>query len=299
MSNLSSEDWRVKCLTCGCTKIGTSTECPCTSCMTCCYTKDEALLTINNVGLMFGPKVVLAGVNATIHNITRPGVEQGQVVCFLGPSGIGKTRLSRLIAGLDQSTTGSITLADGAPTKAGVVGLVQQSYPLFQYMTAQQNLEVAAKRGKDDLKQISIYADALGIANTTLSLYPKQLSGGQRQRVAIIRQLLCSEHLIILDEPFSGLDIKAKKQACALITQVAQLHTLNTIIVITHDVTEGMSVADTVWLMGITPDQAGAHIVTEYDLAAMGLAWQPDIQHDPRFVEMVRQVKDEFLAVAP
>jgi ABC-type nitrate/sulfonate/bicarbonate transport system ATPase subunit len=264
------------------------------------YSKHEALLTIKDVGLNFGSKVVLSNVNATVHNIERPDMAQGQVVCFLGPSGIGKTRLSRLIAGLDVPTAGNITLGDGKPTDAGKVGLVSQHYPLLQYMTAMENLLTAARMsGKEKTADISGYAEHLGLAKETLALYPKQLSGGQRQRVAIIRQLLCSEHFIILDEPFSGLDIKAKKAACKLIQQVAQLHTLNTIIVITHDVTEGMSVADTVWLMGVTPDQKGAHICDEFDLAEMGLAWREDIIDDHRFAELVLHVKHRFLEVAP
>lgn len=271
------------------------------------YTKDETLLEITDVSLKFGDKQVLNGVNASIQNINRPDVQQGQVVCFLGPSGIGKTRLSRLIAGLDQPTSGQITLTGGKPTSAGMVGLVQQSYPLFPYMTAKQNLEVAFDHGNFPKASppvgrnfmIHEYASRLGLHVNTLDLYPKQLSGGQRQRVAIIRQLLCSEHFIIMDEPFSGLDIKAKAAACRVIQDVAQLHTLNTIIVITHDVTEGMSVADTVWLMGVTPMVNGAHIVREYDLAAHGMAWREDIQHDADFLALVRDVKDEFLRVTP
>jgi ABC-type nitrate/sulfonate/bicarbonate transport system ATPase subunit len=267
------------------------------------YTKHEELLTISDVSLHFGSKVVLSGVNAVVHNIERPDMTQGQVVCFLGPSGIGKTRLSRLIAGLDVPSAGSITLADGKPTSAGKVGLVSQHYPLLQYMTAHENLLVACRMGGKPERiwndVIRDFGEQLGLAPETLQLYPKQLSGGQRQRVAIIRQLLCSEHFIILDEPFSGLDIKAKKAACRLIQQVAALHTLNTIIVITHDVTEGLSVADSAWLMGITPDQKGAHICDTFDLAEMGLAWKEDILDDHRFAELVLHVKHRFLEVAP
>lgn len=269
------------------------------------YTKQQTLLKIEGIKLSFGSKVILNDVNAEVKDIERDDMStQGQVVCFLGASGIGKTRLARLIACLDEPTAGTITLANGIPTKAGLVGFVQQNYPLFSYMTAMENLLVAAKMNKNHLEADGIvnlakYCDQLSISDATLKLYPKQLSGGQRQRVAIIRQLLCSEHLLILDEPFSGLDIKAKQQACKLISDVAALDTLNTIIIITHDVTEGLSVADQAWLMGITEGKPGASIVKDYDLAAMGFAWQPDIQHRADFMEFVRQVKDQFLAVAP
>lgn len=263
------------------------------------YSIHDTLLKIDNIYLKYGDRVILNGVNAEIRNIEREGFTQGQVVCFLGPSGIGKTQLARIIAGLNTPTSGTVSLVGGIPTVAGRVGFVQQSYPLFGYMTARQNLEVAMKMGNlKDSAKIDSFCGVLGISRETQSLYPKQLSGGQRQRVAIIRQLLCSEHFIILDEPFSGLDIKAKQAACKLITDVAALDTLNTIIVITHDVTEGMSVADQVWLMGRKIGQPGASIVADHNLAEMGLAWDPDIQHKPEFIEFVRHVKDEFLAVA-
>src|SRR5688572_14821407 len=97
----------LSCVDCGCVKTDGSTECPCTTCARCCYTKHADLLTIKDIGLNFGSKVVLANVSATVRDIKRPGITQGQVVCFLGPSGVGKTRLSRLIAGLDRPTSGS------------------------------------------------------------------------------------------------------------------------------------------------------------------------------------------------
>lgn len=266
--------------------------------MTPSYTVNETLLSIKNVHLRYGEKVILNGVNAEVKDIERPDMTQGQVVCFLGPSGIGKSQLARCIAGLQSPTEGSIGIGAGnIPVRAGLVGLVQQSYPLFNYMTVRQNLIVAAKQGKeaeDPAGPIKLYFDRVGLSYDLLGSYPKQLSGGQRQRVAIIRQLLCSEHLLILDEPFSGLDIIAKSKACKLISDVAAMDTLNTIIVITHDVTEGMSIADTVWLMGRKPE-GGAGITDTFDLADMGLAWQPDIMNNPRFQELVLHVKNRFL----
>lgn len=271
------------------------------------YTKGDVLLSLDKVGLRYGERWILRDVSAQVQDIHRPGFEQGQVVCFLGPSGIGKTRLARLISGLEKPTEGSIEIMGTGKmtaTRAGLCGFVQQSYPLFHFMTIGENLRVAATmEGKRKLDKgshdIHHYLQQLGLDARLLPLYPKQLSGGQRQRIAIIRQLLCSEHFLILDEPFSGLDIKAKAKACILIQQVAQLHTLNTIIVITHDVTEGMSVADTVWLMGV--DEAGqpAHLIETYDLAAEGLAWRAGINEDVAFRDRVVDVKKRFLEVAP
>ena len=267
------------------------------------YTKHETLLTLDNVGLKYGDRWILKGVSTEVRNIDREGMEQGQVVCFLGPSGIGKTQLARLIAGLNTPTEGSIGIAHGTgmvPATAGLCGFVQQSYPLFGHMRVQAQLELAARLGgiKDVKGKIAEYTHQLGLLDN-LDRYPRQFSGGQRQRLAIIRQLLCSEHFIILDEPFSGLDIVAKTKAVRLIQQVAQMHTINTIIVITHDISDGMSCADMVWLMGIEAKGEPAHIVDVLDLAADGLAWRPDIHTEPAFQERVAEVKQRFLEVAP
>ena len=270
------------------------------------YSKHETLLKLDNVGLRYGDRWILRGVTTEVQNIDRPGHEQGQVVCFLGPSGIGKTQLARLIAGLNTPTEGHIDIMRRGPGELhrvfpGECGFVAQSYPLFPYMRVQEQLFLAAKLGgiPDAADRIHKYLMALNMDGQDLSKFPKQFSGGQRQRLAIIRQLLCSGHFIILDEPFSGLDIKAKTKACQLIQQVAQMHTLNTIIVITHDVSEGMSCADMVWLMGVEGKGEPAHIIDTYDLAADGLAWRPDIHDEPAFKERVSEIKRRFLEVAP
>lgn len=272
----------------------------------CEYIKEEALLSITGVSLTLGGRQILRDVHAQICDITRPGVAQGQVVCFLGPSGIGKTRLSRIIAGLDQPTTGSVTLKNGKPVTRGLVGMVAQNYPLFEFATVAENFEIAASQGLNASPRRASWAQNEYVAafelEPFLSHYPAQLSGGTRQRAAIVRQLLCSEHFLVLDEPFSGLDLIMKRRACAVIQKVAALDTLNTIIIVTHDVTEGMSVADMVWLMGCErgPDGKaipGARIIQEYDLAAAGLAWHPDLPREPEFMTAVDAVKAKFLSL--
>lgn len=260
------------------------------------YEKKEPLISIENVSLKFGDKVILRDVNAKIHNIVRPDQVQGQVVCFLGPSGIGKTQLSRIICGLQPPTSGSVTI-EGRPTLKGRVGMVPQNYILFDFLTVRENFRLARSQGKKMATEMIELWKEFGL-DDHLDKYPKQLSGGQRQRVSIVRQLLVGHQTIVMDEPFSGLDILMKKKACTAITQAANLHENNTIIVVTHDVTEGMSIADTVWLMGKDRGSEGARIVEEYDLASLGLCWRPDLLHDPKFQEKVIEVKERFLEVA-
>ena len=113
-------------------------------------------------------------------------------------------------------------------------------------------------------------------------LFPAQISGGQRQRIAIAQQLLCSEHFLLMDEPFSGLDLVMEAKVCELINEIACLDDLNTIIVVTHDVTAAATVADHLWLMGRDRDSAGnilrgARIQETHDLIERDLCWHPGI----------------------
>jgi polar amino acid transport system ATP-binding protein/sulfate transport system ATP-binding protein len=130
-------------------------------------------------------------------------------------------------------------------------------------------------------------------------LYPAQLSGGQRQRCAIIQQILCSEHFLLMDEPFSGLDLIMLEKTADLISNVSDMDDLNTIIVVTHDVAAACSVADHLWLMGRSTDeqgnvQPGSRIVKQYNLIDRGLAWQPNVTSTALFGDIVREVKEEF-----
>lgn len=261
------------------------------------YTRTKPLLRVDHVSLELGGKLILRDVCAEIDDIERADCVQGQVICFLGPSGIGKTQLSRIIAGLQSPTSGHVLLENDQPVQKGMVGMVPQNYPLFEYDTVIGNLLIAGRQAKLNAEESAFKAAELLITfglEPYRRMYPSQLSGGTRQRVAIIRQLMCSEHYLVMDEPFSGLDLIMKQRACELITQVANRDTLNTIIVVTHDVTEGMSVADTVWLMGREPDKQGARVVEQYDLATEGFCWQPDITTRPDFMKYVAHVKERF-----
>lgn len=274
------------------------------------YTTAETLVAVDHVSLTLDGHVILRDVVAEVQDIERADCVTGQVICFLGPSGIGKTRLSRIMAGLDQPTSGRVQVnVDGQmrPVAKGVVGMVPQNYPLFEFQTVEANLVTAGKQA--GLSAIGARAKAAPLIEQFglgehLAKYPVQLSGGTRQRVAIVRQLMCSAHFLIMDEPFSGLDPIMKQRACALITQVANRDTLNTIILVTHDVTEGMAVADHVWLMGLEQDAAGAYlpgarIIETIDFAAQGICWQPDIYHNGQFLDQVARVKARFQTLVP
>jgi polar amino acid transport system ATP-binding protein/sulfate transport system ATP-binding protein len=267
------------------------------------YSLGQTLLKIENVCLEYDGRPVLKNVNGEVRDIIVPGKVKGQVVGFLGPSGCGKTTLFRIIAGLLAPTSGRVTVNGfDRPVRAGEVGVVAQSYPLFEHRSILGNLLLGARQKEKDPSnardRVMTLLQEFGLEDK-YNLYPSQLSGGQRQRCAIIQQILCSEHFLLMDEPFSGLDLLMLEKTCELITKVADMDDLNTIIVVTHDVTAACSVADHLWLMGRDTDAAGnkvpgSRIVKEYNLIERDLCWQPDIITKAPFTDFVREVKEEF-----
>lgn len=267
------------------------------------YSFGKSLLKIDNVSLEYDGRPVLSGVTAEVRDILVPGKVQGQVVGILGPSGCGKTTLFRIIAGLHAPTSGRVSVNGfDRPVQAGEVGVVAQSYPLFEHRSVLSNLMLGARKKEKDAKvahdKVMEFLNEFGLADK-YNLYPAQLSGGQRQRCAIIQQILCSEHFLLMDEPFSGLDLIMLEKTCELIAKVANMDDLNTIIVVTHDVTAACSVADHLWLMGHAPAangvaSSGSSIVKQYNLIDQDLCWQPNIITTSRFTDFVREVKEEF-----
>jgi NitT/TauT family transport system ATP-binding protein len=227
-----------------------------------------------------------------------------QIVGLLGPSGSGKTTALRIISGLDKPTSGSVMLTNGDAgrlrhVRLGDVGVVFQRYPLFDDLTVLNNLIEPARRAgmsaaaaKEKALQ---YLDEFGLVGQGLA-WPAQLSGGQRQRVAILQQLMQDRHFVILDEPFSGLDPVNILSVINLISKIANQHTLNTFIIITHDITSALIICDHVYLLGRGRDEKGkpipgSRVMKEYDMVAEGLAYHPDIEEVPRFAEIRKEIK--------
>jgi ABC-type nitrate/sulfonate/bicarbonate transport system ATPase subunit len=265
----------------------------------------DVLLKVDSVWQRLGETQVLEGVSFEVKDRVRADVITGQVVGLLGPSGVGKTRLLRLIAGLDRPDRGSVRDAGGNEIRAGTVGVVFQNYPLLRHRTVLANLEIAGSacglHGAKARERARTLLDRFALG-ARAGFFPAQLSGGQRQRVAIAQQLVRQTRLVLMDEPFSGLDPVALDATMKLLVEVANMDELNTILVVTHDIRAALMVCDTLFMLGRDRGEdgkpkSGARIQQSYDLVAMGLAYREHVEHAPEFSQVEREIKAKFTAL--
>ena len=199
-------------------------------------------LQLNSVRKSFGPVDVLKGIDLE--------VKDGEFVIFVGPSGCGKSTLLRIIAGLEDATTGHI-LIDGAevgavpPAKRGIA-MVFQSYALYPHLSVKDNMGLGLKQAgtpKPEIEARVAKASGMLSLDSYLARRPAELSGGQRQRVAIGRAIVREPKLFLFDEPLSNLDAALRVNTRL---EIARLHRelKATMIYVTHDQVEAMTLAD-------------------------------------------------------
>ncbi len=192
---------------------------------------------------------VLEDINLTIND--------GELVCLLGPSGCGKTTLLRLIAGLDQPTSGEI-VANGEVVKkpSGDRAVIFQQYSLFPWLTVLQNVTFGLEMTKKGSKEENVHAAERYLKSVGLidfkDSYPHELSGGMKQRVAIIRSLLNHSPILLMDEPFSALDMQNRHKLQEQLIGVWKRFE-NTIVFVTHDVDEAVYLADKIVILDKNP----------------------------------------------
>jgi putative spermidine/putrescine transport system ATP-binding protein len=202
---------------------------------------------LNDLTREYGTVKALDGL--TLH------IEPGELVALLGPSGCGKTTALRILAGLDEATSGRVSVGgqdvSKVPANKRDMGMVFQAYSLFPHLTVLDNVAFGLKmRGKAKSERMSRAADMLDLVGLSAhkDKYANELSGGQQQRVALARALAIQPRMLLLDEPLSALDAKVRTQLRDEIRRV-QLEVGTTTLFVTHDQEEALAVADRVGVM--------------------------------------------------
>jgi multiple sugar transport system ATP-binding protein len=189
-----------------------------------------------------------------LHGVTIP-IEDGQFVVLVGPSGCGKSTLLRMLAGLENITSGTISIGErvvnNVQPKERDIAMVFQNYALYPHMTVADNMGFSLKlrnAGSDEInKRVKRAAEILALT-PLLDRYPRQLSGGQRQRVAMGRAIVRDPQVFLFDEPLSNLDAKLR---VAMRAEIKELHQRlkTTTVYVTHDQIEAMTMADKIVVM--------------------------------------------------
>ncbi len=272
------------------------------------YNMQNTLLYVEDLSVAYGDKVIIKDINLVEKDVIREGHITGQVIAVVGRSGRGKSTLFKALTGLVKPTSGKVLIAntqtgldnDAKEVQEGDIGFVDQKYTLFRNKTVYETMLFALRRKEmtkaEKHTQIMQYLRDWGLENEK-DQYPCELSGGQRQRTAVIEQIFCSGHYMVLDEPFSGLDvgnIEDVKKAFDLITAS---HEFNTIIYSTHDIELAVELADSIYVIGY-PTIEGKRmdygtIVKHFDMKELELAWKDyGLDH----IEVVKQIKQVMLS---
>jgi ABC-type nitrate/sulfonate/bicarbonate transport system ATPase subunit len=280
--------------------------------MAIAYEQKDTILHVSNLSIAYGSKVIISDINFEEKNVVRPDTKQGQIIAFVGRSGRGKSTLFRALTGLEQPTTGTVLIPDYTqqvtngqqPAKQvaeGDVGFVNQKYTLFRHKTIYQALQYALRNVEGSFNEkndkIMHYLSEWGL-DACKDQYPNELSGGQRQRTAILEQLLSSGYYMVLDEPFSGLDVGNIQNVKNSLALINKSHELNTVIFSTHDIELAVELADSLYVLGYGTNSDGTlkntgTILRQFDFKKMGLAWQGDLS--PAHLEVVKEIKSLML----
>ncbi len=230
--------------------------------------------------------LVLEGMNLELH--------EGQIVGLLGRSGSGKSTLLRLIAGLAEPTSGNVTYM-GQPIAGPAAGIamVFQSFALFPWLTVFENVALgleAQRMSRTEIRKRSLAAiDLIGLDGFE-SAYPRELSGGMRQRVGFARALVVHPNILLMDEPFSALDVLTAE---TLRTDFLDLWSegrmpIKGVILVTHNIEEAVLMCDRILVFGSNPGR----ILSEIKVTLP----QPRNRLDPSFRELVERIYVEMTA---
>ncbi len=212
-------------------------------------------LEIKNISAAYGENKVLKDINIKLN--------KGEFISLVGTSGVGKTTLFNIIAGLNMPSDGVITL-DGKDItgKTGFVGYMLQKDMLLSYKTVIDNIALPLVIGKEKKKiarkKVMPYMEEFGLKGYEYK-YPVSLSGGMRQRAAFLRTYMQKKEIMLLDEPFSAIDSITRANLHVWYSDIAKKHNFSTIL-ITHDIEEAVALSDRVYIMSGKPGKIAGEI---------------------------------------
>lgn len=224
---------------------------------------------------------------AVISNISIQ-LKAGEIVCLIGTSGVGKTTLFHVLAGLTRPDEGQVLLEDGEITgQAGKISYMLQKDLLLPYRMIEDNISlpllIQGNSKKQARKQMEEYYSIFGLEGTAKK-YPFQLSGGMRQRAALLRTYMFSQKVALLDEPFSALDAITKRQMHQWYLDIMKKIQLSTIF-ISHDMDEAIMLSDRIYVMAGKPGR----IVGELSIDHLGMKMD-DFSFSDRFKEYKKEL---------
>lgn len=222
-------------------------------------TKPKGAVNVEGISMTFSRREQSTQVLDSVNLQIKPG----ELVCLLGPSGCGKSTLLNIIAGFIKPTAGYVMVDHKQVIKPGADrGFVFQQYSLLPWKTTYQNVEFGLKiKGipKAERKDmVGEYLNLVGLGKYR-NAYPSQLSGGMQQRASIVRALVNSPSVLLMDEPFAALDAQTRHMMQELLLNIwSTLKT--TVIFVTHDIEEAVFLGDRIFVMGVQPGRIKAQL---------------------------------------
>ena len=209
--------------------------------------REAPVLTLRAIHQAYGSLPTIAALDLSLR--------AGEICCLLGPSGCGKTTVLRCVAGFERLSGGEISIGGTLVSAPGIhlapeqrrIGMVFQDYALFPHLNVARNVGFGVRGQPGERERVAQLLETVGLS-AAAQRFPHELSGGQQQRVALARALAPRPHLLLLDEPFSNLDVELREQLAAEVRSVLKA-SATTAVFVTHDQNEAFAMADEIAVM--------------------------------------------------